>query len=329
MGRGKRSVAIDLKQPAGATLVLDLCAGGRRADRGLPARASPSASVSARSRASARNPALVYGRMTGFGQDGPLASAAGHDINYISIGGALGSIGREGQPPTPPLNLVGDFGGGGMLLVVGVLGALLHARGGGEGQVVDAAMVDGSALLMAPLYHRQPLATGPAAAVASSTRALRSTTSTRRPTASTCRSAPSSRSSTPTCWRAPALDPATPRCADGRRRLAARRSRSLAERLPHQDPRRVVRPARRHRRVRHARARSARGRAPPAQRRARGLRRGRRRRSSRAGTAVRPNAGRSIAWGPPAVGAHTDDVLDAAGLSPTERAELRAAAVIA
>jgi len=93
----------------------------------------------------------VYGRMTGFGQDGPLATAPGHDINYISIGGALGSIGREGQPPTPPLNLIGDFGGGGMLLVVGVLGAILHARTTGEGQVVDAAMVDGTALLMAPL----------------------------------------------------------------------------------------------------------------------------------------------------------------------------------
>ena len=97
----------------------------------------------------ARNAKLVYGRMTGFGQDGPMAQAAGHDLNYIAMSGALSAIGRAGQPPTPPLNLVGDYGGGALYLVVGVLAALLETRGSGKGQVVDAAMVDGAASLMA------------------------------------------------------------------------------------------------------------------------------------------------------------------------------------
>jgi len=96
-----------------------------------------------------RNEKLVYGRMTGFGQDGPMAHAAGHDLNYIAMSGALAAIGREGQSPTPPLNLVGDYGGGALYLVVGVLAALLEARTSGKGQVVDSAMVDGAASLMA------------------------------------------------------------------------------------------------------------------------------------------------------------------------------------
>ncbi len=95
-----------------------------------------------------RNPRLVYGRMTGWGQDGPRAATAGHDITYAAIAGAIGHIGRRDQPPTPPLNLVADFGGGGMLLAVGVLAALVEARDAGVGQVVDAAMVDGVAMLM-------------------------------------------------------------------------------------------------------------------------------------------------------------------------------------
>jgi alpha-methylacyl-CoA racemase len=97
----------------------------------------------------ARNAKLVYGRMTGFGQDGPMAQAAGHDLNYIAMSGALSAIGRAGQPPTPPLNLVGDYGGGALYLVVGVLAALLETGISGKGQVVDAAMVDGAASLMA------------------------------------------------------------------------------------------------------------------------------------------------------------------------------------
>ena len=99
-----------------------------------------------------RNPRLVYGRMTGWGQTGPLANAAGHDINYIALSGALHAIGRQGQPPVPPLNLVGDFGGGGMLLAFGMVCALFEAQKSGRGQIVDAAMVDGSAALMAIIY---------------------------------------------------------------------------------------------------------------------------------------------------------------------------------
>ena len=100
----------------------------------------------------ARNKTLVYGRMTGWGQDGPMASMAGHDIDYIAIGGALWSIGRADEPPVPPLNLVGDFGGGGMLLAFGMVAALLEAARSGEGQVVDAAMVDGAATLMTMIH---------------------------------------------------------------------------------------------------------------------------------------------------------------------------------
>ncbi|MGH3761917.1 CaiB/BaiF CoA transferase family protein, partial [Actinophytocola sp.] len=99
-----------------------------------------------------RNPELVYGRMTGWGQSGPLAATAGHDINYISVAGALHPIGPAGAPPVPPLNLVGDFGGGGMLLALGCLAALLERRGSGAGQVVDAAMVDGAGLLSTHLH---------------------------------------------------------------------------------------------------------------------------------------------------------------------------------
>jgi alpha-methylacyl-CoA racemase len=100
----------------------------------------------------ARNPKIVYGRMTGWGQEGPYAQAAGHDINYIALAGALHPIGRAGQAPVPPLNLVGDFGGGGMLLAFGIACALLEAQKSGKGQVVDAAMVDGAAVLTAMFY---------------------------------------------------------------------------------------------------------------------------------------------------------------------------------
>jgi len=100
----------------------------------------------------ARNPRLAYGRVTGWGQQGPLSQAAGHDMNYIALTGALHAIGRAGQPPTPPLNLVGDYGGGALYLVTGLLAAIIHARATGEGQVVDAAMVDGALSLMTPVY---------------------------------------------------------------------------------------------------------------------------------------------------------------------------------
>jgi alpha-methylacyl-CoA racemase len=100
----------------------------------------------------ARNPKLVYGRMTGWGQDGPLALAAGHDINYIALTGALHSIGRRGEAPVPPLNLVGDFGGGGVYLALGVVAGMLEAQKSGKGQVIDVAMIDGASSLMAGIY---------------------------------------------------------------------------------------------------------------------------------------------------------------------------------
>ena len=98
------------------------------------------------------NPKLVFGRMTGFGQEGPMSRAAGHDLNYIAMSGALAAIGRAGQKPTPPLNLVGDYGGGSLYLVVGILAGLLETSKSGKGQVVDAAMVDGASSLMAAAY---------------------------------------------------------------------------------------------------------------------------------------------------------------------------------
>ena len=146
MLRGRRSVTLDLKSPDGVPAALALV---ERADAmiegfrpGVMERLGLGPNVLL-----ARNPKLVYGRMTGWGQDGPLAARAGHDINYIALSGALHAIGRAGSAPVPPLNLVGDFGGGGMLLAFGIACALLEAQRSGRGQVVDAAMVEGASLL--------------------------------------------------------------------------------------------------------------------------------------------------------------------------------------
>jgi alpha-methylacyl-CoA racemase len=151
LARGRRSVGVDLKVPEGVATVLRLV---DRADAllegfrpGVMERLGLGPDVCLE-----RNPRLVYGRMTGWGQEGPLAHAAGHDINYISLAGALDPIGRKGEPPCPPLNLVGDFGGGGMLLAYGVACALFERSRSGRGQVVDAAMVDGAAVLMT-IFH--------------------------------------------------------------------------------------------------------------------------------------------------------------------------------
>ncbi len=151
LARNRRSVGVDLKNPEGIETVLRLV---EKADGlyegfrpGVMERLGLGPDVCL-----ARNARLVYGRMTGWGQDGPLAQAAGHDINYISIAGALGPIGRRGEAPVPPLNLVGDFGGGGMFLAFGMVCALLEAQRSGRGQVVDAAMVDGAATLMAMMH---------------------------------------------------------------------------------------------------------------------------------------------------------------------------------
>ncbi|MBM4336010.1 MAG: CoA transferase [Deltaproteobacteria bacterium] len=149
--RGRRSIAVDLKQPQAIEAVLRLVAGADALVEGFRPGVMERLGLGP-DVCLARNPRLVYGRMTGWGQDGPMAQAAGHDINYIALAGALEPIGRKGQPPLPPLNLVGDFGGGGMLLAFGVLAGLLEAKRSGKGQVVDAAMVDGAALLMSMFW---------------------------------------------------------------------------------------------------------------------------------------------------------------------------------
>lgn len=154
-GRGRRSIGIDLKHPDGTVVVerlvarSDVFVEGFRPGVAERLGLGPAALMAANDR-------LVYARMTGWGQDGPMAAKAGHDINYIALAGPLAHIGRVGQPPTPPLNLLGDFGGGGLLLALGVCAALVERATSGRGQVIDAAMVDGASLLaaaMAPAYN--------------------------------------------------------------------------------------------------------------------------------------------------------------------------------
>jgi alpha-methylacyl-CoA racemase len=149
--RSRRSVGIDLKNPDAVELILRLCEGADALVEGFRPGVAERLGIGPEE-CLARNPRLVYGRMTGWGQDGPYASMAGHDINYISLGGALAHFGRPGEKPVPPINMVGDFGGGGMLLAFGVVCALLEAKGSGQGQVVDASMVDGTATLMAMIH---------------------------------------------------------------------------------------------------------------------------------------------------------------------------------
>lgn len=153
--RGRRSIAVDLKNPDGVETVLRLL---DRADGliegfrpGVTERMGLGPEVCC-----SRNPKLVYGRMTGWGQDGPYAHLAGHDINYIALAGALAHFGREGEKPTPPINMVGDFGGGAMFLLLGMVCALFEAGRSGAGQIVDAAMVDGTASLMTMIWGFRP-----------------------------------------------------------------------------------------------------------------------------------------------------------------------------
>ncbi|TFW26564.1 CoA transferase [Massilia arenosa] len=151
MARGREAIAVDLKSAAGRATVLalveqaDILIEGFRPGVMERLGLGPDACHE-------RNPRLVFGRITGWGQDGPLAQAAGHDINYIALTGMLGAMGRQGEPPAPPLNLLGDFGGGGMLLAFGVMCAAWEARASGQGQVVDSAMTDGAALLGSMIY---------------------------------------------------------------------------------------------------------------------------------------------------------------------------------
>jgi alpha-methylacyl-CoA racemase len=151
LARGRRSLAVDLKRAEGRDLVLRLVEGADALIEGFRPGVAERLGVGPDA-CLARNPRLVYGRMTGWGQDGPWAQMAGHDLDYIALAGALHPMGTPGKPPPVPLNLVGDFGGGGMLLAFGVVSALLEARASGRGQVVDAAMVDGTATLTA-MFH--------------------------------------------------------------------------------------------------------------------------------------------------------------------------------
>ena len=149
--RGRDGVVVDVRRDEGRELVLDLVASADLLIEGFRPGVMERLGLGPDA-CWERRPSLVYGRMTGWGQEGPWATAAGHDLDYIAIAGVLAHTARRGQPPTPPLNLVGDYGGGAMLLLVGVLAALWEAQRSGQGQVVDAAMVDGAALLMS-LFH--------------------------------------------------------------------------------------------------------------------------------------------------------------------------------
>ena len=151
LARGRRSIGVDLKHPDGVATVLRLVESADALIEGFRPGVTERLGLGPDD-CLARNPRLVYGRMTGWGQDGPYASAAGHDINYIALAGTLHGIGRRGEAPVPPINLVGDFGGGGMLLAFGVVCGLMERDRSGQGQVIDAAMVDGAALL-ATMIH--------------------------------------------------------------------------------------------------------------------------------------------------------------------------------
>jgi alpha-methylacyl-CoA racemase len=149
--RGRRVIGVDLKSAEGRALVLDLVKSADALFEGFRPGVTERLGLGPAD-CHAVNPKLVYGRMTGWGQFGPYAQAAGHDINYIALAGALHAYGRAGEKPTPPINMVGDFGGGGMMLAFGMVAALLHAKTTGQGQVIDCAMTDGAAALMAMIW---------------------------------------------------------------------------------------------------------------------------------------------------------------------------------
>ena len=199
-GRNKKSVVLDLKQEGGRNALMALI---EKADALIdPYRPGVCEKLGfGPDECLARNPRLVFARMTGWGQEGPLAQAAGHDLNYIAITGALHAMGRRGERPVVPLNLVGDFGGGGMLLVTGIMGGLLEAAKSGKGQVVDVAMVDGTAQLMWMMQGFQQMGHGTPMNVSRTCWTARHTFTTpmSAPMVNTWRLALSSRSSMRNC----------------------------------------------------------------------------------------------------------------------------------
>ncbi|MET1002734.1 MAG: CaiB/BaiF CoA-transferase family protein [Acidimicrobiia bacterium] len=156
LSRGRRSIGVDLKHPDGVEAVLRLVEHADALFEGFRPGVTERMGLGPDD-CLARNPTLVYGRMTGWGQEGPMAKASGHDINYIALAGALAHFGRAGGKPTPPINLVGEFGGGGMFLAFGIVCGLFEAQRTGKGQVVDAAMVDGAATLMSMMWGMMKL----------------------------------------------------------------------------------------------------------------------------------------------------------------------------
>ncbi len=151
LARGRKSIALNLKSEQGIALARKLCASADGLIEGFRPGVMERLGLGP-DVLLADNPKLIYGRMTGWGQTGPYAPYAGHDINYIALAGALAHFGRAGEKPTPPINMVGDFGGGGMMLAFGMVSALLNVARGGEGQVIDAAMTDGTAVLMSMIH---------------------------------------------------------------------------------------------------------------------------------------------------------------------------------
>jgi alpha-methylacyl-CoA racemase len=151
LARSRRSIMVDITQAEGSRIVQDLCADADAILEGYRPGVMERLGLGPET-LMARNPGLTYARMTGWGQTGPYAQQAGHDINYIAVAGVLDALGRKGDKPTPPINLIGDFGGGGMMLAFGVISSILNAQRGGSGQVIDCAMTDGSALLMSMMW---------------------------------------------------------------------------------------------------------------------------------------------------------------------------------
>ncbi len=149
--RGRKSIAVDIKSEAGKEVILKVCESSDALFEGFRPGVTERLGIGPDD-CMARNDQLVYGRMTGWGQEGPMSQAAGHDINYIALSGALSAIGPKNGKPVPPLNLVGDFGGGGMVLAFGIVCGILEAKNSGKGQIVDTAMVDGAAILMSMFY---------------------------------------------------------------------------------------------------------------------------------------------------------------------------------